>query len=182
MDKDGIFDFVNKALPWIGAAATGNVPMLVTMASKVVSDALGTKVEATPSAVALAVANATPEQLIALKAAENDFKFKMGELNYKELTEMEKLATDDRASARSMNMATHSWVPDALSVTIVLAWIGIQVYLLGHVVDQSMREVVARILGTLDTALIIVLTFHFGSNRSSDRKTELLATSTQDKT
>lgn len=177
MSKADVLDFVKKALPWIGAAATGNVPVLVTMATKAVGDALGTTVEATPSAVAKAVANATPDELLKLKSAENDFMLRMQELNYKEITDLEKIAADDRASARAMRVASNSWVPDALSVVIVCAWIAINCYLMTTIVDQTMREVVARILGTLDTALVIVLSFHFGSNRSSNRKTELLATS-----
>jgi hypothetical protein len=177
MDTDDVLGFAKKAIPWIGAAATGNIPALIQMAADAVGGVLGKDVEASSAAIASAVAGATPAEIIALRTADNDFKLRMQELGYKELVDLERIAADDRASARKMRTETNSWVPDALSVVIVLAWIGIQCFLLGHVVDQSMREVTARILGTLDTALVIVLTFHFGSNRSSARKTELLSQS-----
>lgn len=77
MNKEDVLGFAKKALPWIGAAATGNVPALVTMAAAAVSSALGTEVPATPNAVAAAIASATPEQLLALKTAEQDFQLKM---------------------------------------------------------------------------------------------------------
>src|ERR1700732_681326 len=57
----GMMDFGNlltKVLPWIGAAATGNVPALITMAAKEVGDVLGVDVPADAGAIGTAVANA----------------------------------------------------------------------------------------------------------------------------
>ena len=35
--------------------------------------------------------------------------------------------------------------------------------------------IIGRVLGTMDSALVMVLSFWFGSNSNSQRKTELLA-------
>jgi len=73
-DMNDFTGFLKKALPWIGAAATGNVPALIAMAAKTVGDTLGVEVSAEPAAISDAVANATPEQIIALKTAEQTFQ------------------------------------------------------------------------------------------------------------
>jgi uncharacterized membrane protein len=90
----------------------------------------------------------------------------------------EKLATDDRKSAREMQISTKSFVPALLSVLVVTAWVLIQYFLLTHVIAQEMRELVARILGTLDAALLLVLNFYFGSSSQSEKQSEMLHRST----
>jgi hypothetical protein len=176
VEKNDVVDFVRKALPWIGAAATGNVPVLATMAAKAVSDALGVNVDATPSAVAKAVANATPEDLLKLKESEQNFALQMQTLNYKNETELYASEVTDRNGARDREVKVGDNTNRILALVIILAWVSIQWFLMTHVIDVSMRELVARVLGTLDAALTMVLAYYFGSSRGSDRKTELLGT------
>ena len=92
MDAKDFTGFLQKALPWIGAAATGNVPLLVAMAAKTVGDALGTEIPATPEGIGTAVANATPEQIIALKTAEQGFQERMQAMGFAHVEEMAKIA------------------------------------------------------------------------------------------
>ena len=114
------------------------------------------------------------DQLASLKQAEMDLQAKAQELGLN----FEKLATDDRKSARDMQISTKSFVPALLSILIVVAWALIQYFLLTHIIAQEMRELVARVLGTLDGALMLVLSFYFGSSSSSQNKDELLHRST----
>jgi hypothetical protein len=51
-----------------------------------------------------------------------------------------------------------------MSYVIVVCWAIIQYFLFTHVIDASMRELIARVLGTLDGALMLVLSFWFGSS------------------
>jgi len=88
--------------------------------------------------------------------------------------DFEKLAVADRASARQMQMTTGSFIPPALSVMIVLAWAAVQFFLLTHVIEPTMRELIARVLGTLDGALMLVLSFYFGSSSGSQAKDTML--------
>jgi len=44
-----------------------------------------------------------------------------------------------------------------------------------NVIDPSMRELVARVLGTLDGAVIMILSFYFGSSSGSQAKDERAA-------
>lgn len=175
MDKDDLLGFAKKAIPWIGAAATGNVPALVGMAAQAVGEALGTDVKASGDAIAAAVAGATPEQIAALKRADNEFAVKMKELEFTSVADLEKIAASDRDSARRMAVETKSKTPQILGVVIVTAWVLVTAVLLFTVVDEGMREMIGRVLGTLDAALMLVLSYFYGSTSGSARKTELLS-------
>jgi hypothetical protein len=114
------------------------------------------------------------DQLVAIKQAEIELQAKAQELGLN----FEKLATEDRKSARDMQIATKSFVPPLLSILIVVAWACVQYFLLTHIIAQEMRELVARVLGTLDGALMLVLSFYFGSSSGSQAKDEMIHNST----
>lgn len=122
-------DFLKKALPWIGAAATGGVPALITLAAKEVGDALGTPVDSDPTSISNAVAHATPEQLIALKTAELGFQERMQAAGFKHVEEMARIALEeqksedgDRQDARKANASDRRvfW----LGVVILMTFAG----------------------------------------------------------
>jgi hypothetical protein len=170
-------DLLNKILPWIGAAATGNVPMLVGMAAKTVGDVLGVEVDAAqPNAVQAAIAQATPEQLVALKQADHDFMVKMQAMGFAHAEELAKIATADTQNARQREISTgDSLTPRILAGLVVVGWLVVQGFLLTNVIDPTMRELIARVLGTLDAALTLVLSYYFGSSAGSKAKTQLMA-------
>jgi len=93
-------EVVTKSLPWIAAAASGNVPALVIMAARAAGEALGTEIEATPEAISTAVSGATPDQMLKLKQADQDFAYRMREMGVRELTD---LAKSDAAMVESVN-------------------------------------------------------------------------------
>jgi len=87
--------------------------------------------------------------------------------------EYAKLDAADRADARKaeVTMATSESAPilnksvtPILAIIIVLAWGFIQYHLLTHVVHTEMREIIIRVLGTLDGALVMVLSYYFGAS------------------
>lgn len=51
-----------------------------------------------------------------------------------------------------------------LAVIVVCSWVGIQYAMINIEIQQSMRELVARVLGTLDGALMLVLAYFFGAS------------------
>ena len=77
-------DFLKKVLPYIGAAATGGIPALIGMAAKTVGEVLGAEVGASPDAITQAVLGATPEQMLLLKKAEQDFTLQMQAMGFKQ--------------------------------------------------------------------------------------------------
>jgi len=93
------------------------------------------------------------------------------------LAEMEleyaKLDAADRDSARKNEMALatsenapilNKSVTPILALVIVVAWGFIQYHLLTHIVPDVMREIIIRVLGTLDGALVMVLSYYFGAS------------------
>jgi hypothetical protein len=176
MNKDDVVGFLKKAVPWIGAAATGNVPLLVTMAANAVGDALGVKVEATPTAISNAIAGATPEQMMALKAAENDFALKMRELNFKEVTELYASEVLDRNGARDREAKVGDHTNRNLAYAVISSFIlMVGCTLMGF--TQADSVMAGTLIGYLSAKAEQVLSYYFGSTRNSARKTELLAAS-----
>jgi len=169
-------DFIKKALPWIGAAATGNVPALVAMAASQLSQSFGTDIAPTADAIVKAVQGATPEQLLSMKQADNDFATKMQAMGFAHLEELQQVAATDRADARNREIKTgDSRTPQILAALVLVGWLTVQGYLLTHVIDASMRELIARVLGTLDSALTLVLSYYFGSSAGSAEKNQIIA-------
>jgi hypothetical protein len=171
-------DFLKKAFPYLTIAASavpgGDVAM--TALGKV----LNLKPGATLDDAGVALLNATPEQRLALQQEENRHAEAVKQMGINSAEEFERITNADRADARNMAVKTGDvWTPRILACFIVVAWTFVQWYLLSHVVDQTMRELVARLLGTLDAALMAVLYFYFGSSASSRVKDEALAKSVQ---
>ncbi len=162
-------EWLNQIAPSIATALGGPLAGLAVTA---ISKALGIDEKEVQSTIESGKLSA--EQLASLKQAEIELQAKAQELGLN----FEKLATDDRKSARDMQISTKSFVPALLSILVVTAWGLIQYFLLTHIIAQEMRELVARVLGTLDGALMLVLSFYFGSSSSSQNKDELLHRST----
>ena len=158
-------DWLKSIAPTIATAMGGP---LAGMAVEAISKAIGVD----PSEVQNTINSGkmTADQIASLQTAEISLKARAQEMGL----DFEKLAVADRASARQMQMTTGSFVPPLLSVLVVVAWATIQYFLLTHVIDPTMRELVARVLGTLDGALMLVLSFYFGSSAGSQAKDTML--------
>ena len=167
---------LSTVAPWIGAAATGGVPALVGMAAAQLGSAFGKEIEGTADAIAQAVTGATPEQMLALKSADNDFKMTMQRLGFEHIQSLEKVAADDRASARAMHTAVRDLSTPALSYLVVMAFFGV-VYLVltqSLAVPDSMRDVVMIMIGTLSASFTQVMNFRFGTSAGSKDKTDII--------
>ena len=162
-------DWLKSIAPTIATAMGGP---LAGMAVEAISKAIGVD----PSEVQNTINSGkmTADQIASLQQAELALKARAQEMGL----DFEKLAVTDRASARQMQISTNSFVPPALSIMIVVAWSAVQYFLLTHVIDPSMRELIARVLGTLDGALMLVLSFYFGSSSGSQAKDTMLHNST----
>lgn len=108
------------------------------------------------------------DQITQLKLAELEFQKQANELGLN----FEKLAVDDRASARNMQVATKSWIPGVLALGITIGFFGILLYMMTGNVTPSNELLV--MLGSLGTAWTGVVGYYFGSSSSSQHKDELL--------
>ena len=147
---------IGSVAPTIATALGGPV---AGMAVKALSGALFGHENGSEDDIQAALANPTADQLSALKKIDADFKTQMKSLDI----DLERIAADDRNSARQMAIATHDWTPRVLAVVVICAWVFIQWHLLNSTIPSEMRELVARVLGTLDAALTLVLSYYFGA-------------------
>ena len=150
---------IGAIAPTIATALGGPVAGL---AVKALSSALLGHPDGSENDINAALSSASPDQIAAIRKADNDFKVQMKSLDI----DLEKIAASDRDSARRMAIETHDLTPRILAVVIVICYVLAQYFLLTHVIDQSMRELVARVLGTIDGALMLVLSYYFGSSHS----------------
>lgn len=154
------------------ALATALGGPLAGIATKALADKLLGNPDASQQEVEAAVQGMKPEDLIKLKQIEIDFKAQLVNAGIK----LEEIAAADRNSARDREIKTgDNWTPRGLALLVVVGWMIVQWFLLNHVIDDSMRELIARVLGTLDGALMLVLSYFFGSSSSSAQKNEIIA-------
>ena len=162
-------DWLKTIAPTIATALGGP---LAGLAIEAVSKAIGIDPKDVQSTISEGKLSA--DQIMLLKQAEIDMAARAQEMGL----DFAKLNVEDRKSAREMQVTTHSHIPPTLAILIVVAWATVQGFLLTNVIDPSMRELIARVLGTLDGALMLVLSFYFGSSSGSQTKDALLHQST----
>ena len=114
----------------------------------------------------------TPDRLADIQKLELQFKNDEAERGFK----YSELEFKDRDSARNLAVQTHSLTPSILTWLVVILVLAAEGTMLFNVIPPGADPIIlGRILGTMDSALIMVLSFWFGSNSNSQRKTELLA-------
>ena len=162
---------VGTVAPWIGTALGGPFG---AMAVEAAASALGLS-EKTTDAVKQAISGATPEQMLALKTADQDFALKMQALGFKQVTDLEALATGDRKDARAMQTANRSPVPAILSLVVTAGYFGVLIGMMTKWLSVSDSQALLIMLGSLGTAWGMVMAFWFGTTSNSGRKDEMLA-------
>ena len=158
-------DWLKQIAPTVASALGGP---LAGMAVSAISKAIGVdedKVQDLISSNKL-----TADQVAQIKIAEIELQKQANELGLN----FEKLAVDDRKSAREMQAATRSIVPPALAASITLGFFGILVLLLLGKVDGN-NPTILMMLGSLSTAWTGIIAYYFGSSAGSQAKTDLLA-------
>jgi len=114
----------------------------------------------------------TADQLASLKQAEIELQAKAQELGLN----FEKLAVDDRKSARDLQASTKSIVPPLLALLVTVGFFGILFALMMGYAQKSDELMI--MLGSLGTAWTGIIGFYFGSSAGSQHKDELLHQST----
>jgi len=112
----------------------------------------------------------TADQIAQVKLAEIELQKQAQELGLN----FEKLAVDDRKSAREMQATTRSIVPPILAATVTLGFFGILVMMLLDKVDSN-NPAILMMLGSLGTAWTGIIAYYFGSSAGSQAKTDLLS-------
>lgn len=164
---------IKTVAPWIGTALGGPLGGLAVEAA---ANALGIS-EKTTDAVKQALAGVTPEQMLALKQADQQFQAKMQELGFTHIEKLADLEFKDRDSARNREIQTKDNTNKIIAFVIIGAFIAmVGATLMGWTKAESVLA--GTLIGYLSAKAEQVLAYYFGSTSGSNRKTELLAKST----
>lgn len=164
-------NLVGTIAPWIGTALGGP---LGGMAVNAVGDALGLS-DKTEEAIKTALSGATPEQMLAIKNADQAFQLQMQSLGFQNMKDMEAIAVNDRDSARKREEVVKDITPQILAYGLLLGFFGIIAFMLLYSVPAGSRDLLNILLGMLGTSVISVISYYFGSSAGSDAKTKIMA-------
>lgn len=159
--------------PWIATAVTGP---LGGMAVEAAANALGVTAKTT-DALKQALAGATPEQMLALKEADQAFSLQMKRLGFDNIEKLAALDMENTKDARAMQVQVRSRVPAVLATVITIGFFGILIGMLQGALKTSDNQALLIMLGALGAAWGAIVNYYFGSSADSGRKTELLAQS-----
>lgn len=153
-------------LPTIGRALGGP---LGGMAVEAVGKAIGIS-EPTLQKVqtALDAGTLTGEQVAALREADAQLAIRMRELDI----DLEKLATQDRDSARAMQAKLNSAVPAVLALVITLGFFAVLAGLMTGYFDLWENAGITMLIGSLSTSWGMVVSFYYGSAASIPKPPE----------
>ena len=112
------------------------------------------------------------DQLAQLKQAELELQKQANELGL----DFEKLAVDDRKSARDMQSSTKSIVPPVLAMGVTVGFFGILYALMTGYAQKSDELMI--MLGSLGTAWTGIIGFYFGSSSNAQDKDHMIYHST----
>jgi hypothetical protein len=165
---DKIISIVRTVAPTIASAVGGP---LAGMAVRTISDALLGKPDGTEEELAQAALGATPEQLLALKKAEQDFIVQMRELDI----DLERIGNQDRDSARNREIKLKDVTPKVLAAIITVGYFGVLFWMLNYgLPSNGGSEAMLVMLGTLGTAWGGIVAYYFGSSAGSRDKNETI--------
>tara|TARA_R110001592_G_scaffold70511_1_gene215978 strand:+ start:435 stop:911 length:477 start_codon:yes stop_codon:yes gene_type:complete len=148
---------VGAVAPTLGTALGG--PM-GGMAANMISEVLGCKNE--PKAIEKAIEAATPEQMLALKKAEQDFEVKMKELD----VDVFKLETQDIQDARGK--FSKDWTARIMGIAVVGGFMGYIFLVTIQPPEQNSEALINLVLGYLGGLASAVISFYFGASHKQD--------------
>ena len=158
-------DWLKQIAPTIATALGGP---LAGMAVSAISKAIG--VDEDKVSDLIKDNKLTAEQIAQVKLAEIELQKQANELGLN----FEKLAVDDRKSAREMQATTRSIVPPLLAAIVTVGFFGILVMMLMGKVESD-NPPILMMLGSLGTAWTGIIAYYFGSSAGSQAKTEMLS-------
>lgn len=154
---------VSNIAPVLGTALGGPFG---GMATKAIAAAITGDENTTEQDLAQALQNANPETLFKLKQADNEFEQRMAELG----VDLEKIAQEDRASARTLYEKTKSLIVPTLATITVGCFFAVVFWILTGEVSLD-NTLVGFVLGQVSAKAEQVYNFYFGSSAGSKEKT-----------
>lgn len=182
MDWSTVKGAIGTIAPWI--AGTLGTPV-AGVAVKALCDVLGLSPDkASPDNVTAALAGATPEQLLALKGADQKHQEFMAQLGFSHIESLQEIAANDRSNARNREIQVKDRTPAHLAYIIIGGFFGVAIAQLVALMgwpDEAAKippqgwVIIGNISGYLAAEAKAAASYYFGSSSGSDEKTRLLA-------
>ena len=179
MENDEKKDEKPGRLARIGAAIADVAPTLAGAlggplagaAAETLSRAvLGDAAESPPRALEERLLARDPAALLAARAAETEFRKAVLEAQRK----AERIAAEDRASARERQVALKDRTPAILGFGVITGFFGVLGIMLAQELPAQAEPAFSIMLGALATMTAAVVNYYFGSSAGSREKTALL--------
>jgi hypothetical protein len=164
---EALLNLVKTVAPSIATAMGGP---FAGMATRAISEALLGKPDGTEDELLEAAKNATPEQLLALKQAEQNFVIRMRELD----VDLERISHADRNNAREREVKTGDYTPKLLAAAVTFGFFGVLFWMIAYGLPVNGGEAMLVMLGTLGTAWGAIVSYYFGSSAGSREKTQAM--------
>jgi hypothetical protein len=139
----------------------------------------------TDGVTAAVAAGMTPQNIQDIRAADQKHLevmqqqgIDLDKMNLDFQAAQEAAATADRASARGMQIANHSWMPAILTTVLTLGFFAVLLAKLWKVFPNGDDPIVNQMIGTLLAVWTASVAYWVGTTRNSFDKTQLLAQST----
>ena len=157
--KNILKNIVGAVAPTLGTAISGP---LGGMAMGKIAEVLG--VSNDQKSVQQAIKNATPEQMMELKKAEQEFEAQMKKLD----VDVFKLETEDKKNARSM--FSKDWTARIIGIAVIGGFLGYIFLVTLQPPEQNSEALINLVLGYLGGLASAIISFYFGASNTSDKK------------
>tara|TARA_R100001591_G_scaffold34576_1_gene46151 strand:+ start:347 stop:826 length:480 start_codon:yes stop_codon:yes gene_type:complete len=151
-------NIVGAVAPTLGTAIGG--PM-GGMAANMIADVLG--VPNDQKSIETAIQNATPEQMLELKKAEQAFEVQMKELD----VDVFKLETQDKQNARSM--FSKDWTARIIGLFTIGGFLGYIFLVTLQPPEQNSEALINLVLGYLGGLASAIISFYFGASHTPEK-------------
>lgn len=161
-------DIIAAVAPTLATALGGP---LAGVATRTIADKLLGKPDASPEEVEAAIAGASGQDLVRLKEIEATFAAEMKQAG----VELERVAAEDRDSARARQVQMRDWTPTLLGLTIILGFFGVLAWIFQYGLPEKGGEVLLIMVGALSAMTNQISNYFFGSSAGSKTKETLIA-------
>lgn len=144
---------------------------LAGMATREIAKSVLGREDASLAEVEAALETADPGILAELKKIDHDFKVNLKNADVK----LEKIAADDRASARERQARVKDRTPAILGLAIIAGFFGVLAYLFRYGLPEEGSEVLLIMVGSLGAMTTAVANYFFGSSVGSKSKDAIIA-------
>ena len=155
----GLFkNIIGAVAPTLGTAIGG--PM-GGMAANMIADVLG--VPNDQKSIETAIQNATPEQMLELKKAEQAFEVQMKELD----VDVFELEVADKQNARSI--FSKDWTARIIGLFTIAGFLGYIFLVTLQPPEQNSEALINLVLGYLGGLASAIISFYFGASHTPDK-------------